>query len=79
MGSPFCKHFLTINDLYNGAKIVNLPLAVVDIRFCKIVFNLENKNISSDVLNKMAYLEKLSKLVINILERPIKWKSTLKL
>ena len=22
------KHFLTNNDLYNGAKIVNLPLAV---------------------------------------------------
>ena len=26
LGSPFCKYFLTINDLYNGAKIVNLPL-----------------------------------------------------
>ena len=23
--------FLTINDLYSGAKIVNLPLAVVEI------------------------------------------------
>ena len=31
LGSPFCKYFLTINDLYNGAKIVNLPLAVVEI------------------------------------------------
>ena len=27
--SPFCNFFLTINDLYNGAKIVNLPLVVV--------------------------------------------------
>ena len=25
------KNVLTINDLYNGAKIVNLPLVVVDI------------------------------------------------
>ena len=31
LGSLFCKYFLTINDLYNGAKIVNLPLAVVEI------------------------------------------------
>ena len=31
LGSLFYKYFLTINDLYNGAKIVNLPLAVVDI------------------------------------------------
>ena len=23
LGSPLCKYFLTINDLYNGAKIVN--------------------------------------------------------
>ena len=30
-GSHLCKYFLTINDLYNGAKIVNLPLAVVEI------------------------------------------------
>ena len=22
LGSPLCKYFLTINDLYNGAKIV---------------------------------------------------------
>ena len=29
--SPFCKYFLKINDLYNGAKIVNLPLVVVEI------------------------------------------------
>ena len=28
LGHLFCKYFLTINDLYNGAKIVNLPLAV---------------------------------------------------
>ena len=28
---PFCKYVLTINDLYNGAKIVNLPLAVEEI------------------------------------------------
>ena len=35
LGSPFCKYFLTINDLYNGAKIVNLPLAVVEIWFFK--------------------------------------------
>ena len=31
LGSLFCKYFLTINDLYNGAQIVNLPLAVVEI------------------------------------------------
>ena len=30
LGSPLCKYFLT-NDLYNGAKIVNLPLVVVEI------------------------------------------------
>ena len=28
LGSPFKKYFLTINDLYNGAKIVNLPLGL---------------------------------------------------
>ena len=31
LGSPYCKYFLTINDLFNGAKIVNLPFAVVEI------------------------------------------------
>ena len=31
LGSPFCKCFLTINDLYNGANMVNLPLVVVEI------------------------------------------------
>ena len=31
IGSLCCKYFLTINDLYNGAKIVNLPLVVVEI------------------------------------------------
>ena len=31
IGVTFCKYFLTINDLYNGATIVNLPLAVVEI------------------------------------------------
>ena len=31
LGSPLCKYLLTINDLYNGAKIVNLPLVVVEI------------------------------------------------
>ena len=31
LGSPFSNYFLTINDLYNGAKIVNLPLAAVEI------------------------------------------------
>ena len=31
LGSLLCQYFLTINDLYNGAKIVNLPLAVVEI------------------------------------------------
>ena len=31
LGSPFCKYFLRIADLYNSAKIVNLPLAVVEI------------------------------------------------
>ena len=38
LGSPFCKYFLTINDLYNGAKILNLPLVVVEIWFC---FNIK--------------------------------------
>ena len=33
LGSLFYQYFLTINDLYNGAKIVNLPLAVVEILF----------------------------------------------
>ena len=33
LGSHLCKYFLTINDLYNGAKIVNLPLVVVEIWF----------------------------------------------
>ena len=37
LGSPFCKYFLTINDLYNGAKLLNLPLAVVEIWFFLIV------------------------------------------
>ena len=31
LGSLFYQYFLTNNDLYNGAKIVNLPLAVVEI------------------------------------------------
>ena len=30
LGSLLCKDFLTINDLYNGANIVNLPLVVVE-------------------------------------------------
>ena len=30
LGSPLCKYFLTIDDLYNGTKIVNLPLVVVE-------------------------------------------------
>ena len=29
LGSPFCKYMLTINDLFNSAKNVNLPIAVV--------------------------------------------------
>ena len=37
MGSLFCKYFLRINDLYNSAQIVNLPLAVVEIWFFLIV------------------------------------------
>ena len=37
LGSPSCKYCLTINDLYNGSKNLNLPLAVVEIRFCLIV------------------------------------------
>ena len=37
LGSPFCKYILTINDVYNGAKNVNLPLAVVEIWFCEIL------------------------------------------
>ena len=31
LGSPFCKYFLTINDLYNAAKSFNLLLVVVQI------------------------------------------------
>ena len=31
LGSPLCKYLLTINDLYNRAKIVNLPLVAVEI------------------------------------------------
>ena len=31
LGSPSCKYFLTINDLYNGSKNLNLPLVVVEI------------------------------------------------
>ena len=33
----FFPTYLTIDDLYNGAKIVNLPLAVVEIWFLKIL------------------------------------------
>ena len=36
LGSLFYQYFLTINDLYNGAKIVNLPLVVVEIYFFEI-------------------------------------------
>ena len=31
LGSLFYKYFLTNNDLYNGRKIVNLPIVVVEI------------------------------------------------
>ena len=31
LGSLFGKYFLTINDLYNGSKIGNVPLVVVEI------------------------------------------------
>ena len=34
----FDTYFLTINDLYNGAKIVNLPLVVVEI-CCFLILN----------------------------------------
>ena len=37
LGSPFCKYFLIINDLYNGATFFNLPLVVVEIRFFEIL------------------------------------------
>ena len=37
LGSPLNKYFLTINGLYNGAKLVNLPLAVVEM----ILFNIK--------------------------------------
>ena len=37
LGSLFYQYFLTNNDLYNGAKIVNLPLVVVEIWFFKIL------------------------------------------
>ena len=36
LGSTFCKYYLTINDRYNGTKILNLPVVVVEIWFCKI-------------------------------------------
>ena len=35
--SLFYKYFLTINDLYNGGKIVNFPLVVHDIWFLNIL------------------------------------------
>ena len=31
LGSLYYQYLLTINDLYNSAQIVNLPLAVVEI------------------------------------------------
>ena len=31
LGSPLCDYFLTIDDRYSGAKIVNLPLVAVEI------------------------------------------------
>ena len=31
LGSLFGKYYLTINDLYNGSKIGNVPLVVVEI------------------------------------------------
>ena len=37
LGSHFCKYFLTINDLYNGAQMVNLSLVVVAKRFILIL------------------------------------------
>ena len=37
LGSPFCKYFFTINNLYNGAKIVNLPHAVFEMILFKIL------------------------------------------
>ena len=37
LGSPFCNFFFSINDLYNSAHIVNLPLAVIEIWFFLIV------------------------------------------
>ena len=40
LGSPSCKYFLTINDLYNGSKILNLPLVVVEIWFV-LILNFE--------------------------------------
>ena len=38
LGSPLVNIFLKNNDLYNGAKIVNLPLVVVDNIIC---FNIK--------------------------------------
>ena len=37
LGSTLFKYFLIINDLYNGAKIVNLPRVVVE----NIFFNIK--------------------------------------
>ena len=37
LGSLFYEYFLTINDLYNGGKIVNLPLVVVPILLFSIL------------------------------------------
>ena len=36
LGHFFYKYFLTINDLYNGGKMVNLPLVVHEIWFLNI-------------------------------------------
>ena len=58
----FVNIFLTINDLYNSAKIVNLPLAVVEIWFFYFRFGQEVK-------------VKLGHFFINILvkERSVQW------
>ena len=43
LGSPFCKYLFTINDLYNGAKSFNLPLAVEEEVFALLLTRTPKK------------------------------------
>ena len=48
LGSLLNQYFLTNNDLYNGAKILNLPLVVVEIWF--IVIRHDDLIMTSQIL-----------------------------